>query len=168
VTAPPEQSLVETLSEDRKDFLHGLFTTALEGGIGYWSACSDYHWSVDGDGTNADVDGFYAVIHPTEDGWGVFGDPKGTVGDCEEDRKPLRIDLGVVWRGAMWMNLYVQGLVDDKGKVVPFNEVKPWKDGHYYWQYVQAFNSNGADGDYDADVADMIVQFGLFGEVVYG
>lgn len=165
------------LTAARKHFLHGIFTTALEGGIGYWSECSKYHWHlppvIDKYGNQlllADLDGFYAVIEPPDEegGWGVFGDPDGTVGDCEEDRKPLTIDLGVVLRGAMWMSLYVQGLVDEKGKIVTLNAIKPWREDHYYWQYVKAFNSNGDDGDYDAEVADMIVQFGLFGEVVYG
>lgn len=39
---------------------------------------------------------------------------------------------------------------------------------HYFHQFVAANRTNGDDGDYDAEVADMIVQFGLFGEVVYG
>lgn len=173
MTAPPDTpTLAGTLTDERKEFLHGIFTTALEGGIGYWSACSDYHWhhpASGGDGVLvADLDGFYAVIEPLEEGWGVFGDPHGAVGDTDEDRRPLTIDLGVVHRGAMWMMLWVQGLVDGKGNAVPLDQVKPWPEKHYYWQYVAAYSSNGIDGDYDAGVADMIVQFGLFGEVVYG
>jgi len=31
-------------TEERLEFLHGIFTTALEGGIGYWSVCDAYHW----------------------------------------------------------------------------------------------------------------------------
>lgn len=44
---------------------HGLFTTALEGGIGYWSECEDYRWS-DGNG-NDDYKDFLAVIVDVED-----------------------------------------------------------------------------------------------------
>jgi|LakMenEpi03Aug12_release.lakeMendotaPanAssembly.Ray.scaffolds.fasta_scaffold613860_1 hypothetical protein len=166
----PPTLLNETLSEARKTFLHELFTTALEGGIGYWSQCSEYHWALPdiATGPAEDIDGFYAIIHPVEGGWGVFGDPDGTVGDCDEDKQPLRIDLPVIHRGARLMSLYVQGLVDGKGQPVPLDQIKPWREDHYHWQYVTAYNTNGKDGDYDADTADMIVQWGLFGEVVYG
>lgn len=42
-----------------------LFTTALEGGIGYWSQCSKYRWSNE-DGSE-DVRGFIAVIHDADE-----------------------------------------------------------------------------------------------------
>lgn len=50
--------------ELRGEMLCDLFTTALEGGIGYWSSASAYHWSND-DGT-PDLDGFYAEIEDDE------------------------------------------------------------------------------------------------------
>ena len=38
-----------------------------------------------------------------------------------------------------------------------------------YWvQFWVANRTNGDDGDYDAGIADCILQAGLFGEVVYG
>jgi hypothetical protein len=166
VTAPPQ---TPTISPQRKQFLLDLFTTALEGGIGYWSECSKYHWHldpiIDKHGNQQipdDIDGFYATIHPIEDGqWGVFD-------GGDEDSRPLTIDLTVMERGARLMNFYVQGVVDCQGKQVPLGEIQPPLDEkHYYWQYVEAYCSNGDDGDYDAGVADMVVQFGLFGEVVY-
>jgi hypothetical protein len=43
VSAP----IVATTPRDK--ILNDVFTTALEGGIGYWSTCSAYKWS-DGDG----------------------------------------------------------------------------------------------------------------------
>jgi hypothetical protein len=42
-----------------------LFTTALEGGINYWSTCSRYRW-MNADGTE-NHQGFEAIIHDTED-----------------------------------------------------------------------------------------------------
>lgn len=155
------------LSDQHKEFLHGLFTTALEGGIDYWSACSKYHWSTrvaDDNGQHnvvGDIDNFIAVIEPTEDNtWGIWDDNR--------DTQSLRIDLDVMARGARLMYWYVQGIVDGQGKQVPLDKIKPWPEGHYHWQYVKAYASNGEDGDYDAGTADCIVQFGLFGEVVYG
>ncbi|MDF3284998.1 hypothetical protein [Gordonia sp. N1V] len=34
-----------TRTDTRTEFLTNIFTTALEGGIGYWSQCSAYQWS---------------------------------------------------------------------------------------------------------------------------
>ncbi len=51
------------------NLLHALFTTALEGGIGYWSECEKYHWSTDG-GDTEDLRGFYAIIVEAGDGDG--------------------------------------------------------------------------------------------------
>lgn len=41
-------------------------------------------------------------------------------------------------------------------------------DGGSYWRtFLEAYRTNGEDGDYDAIVADWIVQAGIFGEIVY-
>ena len=45
--------------------LHYLFTTALEGGIGYWSVCTKYHWRLLPSG-EYDLDGFFATVEETE------------------------------------------------------------------------------------------------------
>jgi hypothetical protein len=50
----------------RDELLHAIFTTALEGGIGYWSSCSKYRWSTDG-GQTVDYLSFHAEIHETEE-----------------------------------------------------------------------------------------------------
>ena len=34
-----------TRSAARVEFLTDVYTTALEGGIGYWAECSEYQWS---------------------------------------------------------------------------------------------------------------------------
>ncbi|UZF59305.1 hypothetical protein LH935_28390 (plasmid) [Gordonia polyisoprenivorans] len=34
-----------TRTAERANFLTDVYTTALEGGIGYWSECSAYQWS---------------------------------------------------------------------------------------------------------------------------
>lgn len=62
---------------DRDQVLHSIFTTALEGGIGYWSRCSEYRWS-DGHG-NESMD-FLAVIE-------------------DEDGTEYRIDADVIRKG---------------------------------------------------------------------
>lgn len=156
MSAPPV-----VLSKRRKEFLHGIFTTAMEGGIGYWSAAEVYHWCNDDD--TDDLDGFYAVLHPAseDEGWGIFPD--------KEDTKALRLDLDVITRGVKMFRLYCLGVIDEKGGVLPLKEIEPrLREDSYWWQFLEADMSDGASGDYDADVADSIVQWGLFGEVVYG
>jgi hypothetical protein len=48
-----------------KQTLFYLFVTALEGGIGYWSVCDQYHWCAEGG--EDDLDGFYATVEETEE-----------------------------------------------------------------------------------------------------
>lgn len=161
-------------SDKRKAFLHGIFTTALEGGIGYWSAAEEYHWSKAG--ANAvtgpkmpedDLDGFYAVIVPNEDEWGIW--------DGDEDTKSLRIDIDVIARGITRFKEWMAGEKrNELGGIIDPASDKRWRNTAYaptnsYWkQFLLADRTNGDDGDYDADVADAIVQLGLFDEVVYG
>lgn len=41
--------------------------------------------------------------------------------------------------------------------------------GADYWKQFKLSNrTNGEDGDYDADIADNVLQAGLFGKVIYG
>lgn len=44
----------------------------------------------------------------------------------------------------------------------------PFAHRGYWLQFWLADRTNGDDGDYDAGIADCILQAGLFGEVVYG
>ena len=61
-TLPADHTPSVRAVTDRDKALADVFTTALEGGIGYWSTCSRYLWSTDGtlDGQARD---FIAVIH---------------------------------------------------------------------------------------------------------
>jgi hypothetical protein len=89
-----------------------------------------------------DIDNFIAVVEPAdEDGWG-HDDFEGT----------LVIDMEVLRRGA---EMIIQ-------KVLNKQIGNP-----YFKQFVIAYLTEGEDGDYDAMVADVMVQYGLFGEQVY-
>jgi hypothetical protein len=48
---------VTTTTEVEDEFIRDIFTTALEGGIGYWSACALYRWDT------VQPNEFVAVIH---------------------------------------------------------------------------------------------------------
>lgn len=83
------------------------------------------------------------------------------------DDQRLRLDLAVVDRGAQLFVRYCRGEIDSNGHDVEESQRVDLPDGHYWRQFVVAEATHGAEGDYDAAVADNVVQFGLFGEVVY-
>lgn len=160
------------LSVGRKTFLHCVFTTAIEGGIQHWARVDSYHWRTSGakdlpitDPRVNDVDGFYAVIRSTElnledpddNGWGIDDLPS-----------TLRIDLDVVERGTNLFARYCRGEINSHGIDVPVEQRKPLADDAYWRQFLAAEATHGQEGDYDAMVADNIVQFGLFGKLVFG
>jgi len=118
-----------TCNVDKKT-LHGLFVTALEGGIGYWSVCTEYHWSFDGE---QDLDGFYADVEETE----------------EDAPVVRRIDAACILRGLLYF-------------------AQPGDGYRRVRNVARAILMGDDEADYDAEVADCIVQAGLFGEVVYG
>ena len=142
-------------TENRKQFQHNVFVTALEGGIGYWSACEEYHWGTDGGAKVVDdLEGFYAIIVPEEDDWGVeeaYVAEEGKVQPITETQS-LRIDIDVIERGS---NMLVEKVLSGE-----FTNL-------YLKQFVEAWLSDGESGDYDATGADLVVQLALFGEEVY-
>lgn len=153
MTAPPT-----TRTREQATFLHDVFTTALEGGIGYWSQCSDYHIWKAGDELTPDIHGFYAVIHPTEVDED-FGTPAWGVFDGDADTQALRIDINTVETGAVRLVDQVIAAVKNPDQI-DFSR-------RYLRQFVIAWLTDGQEGDYDASVADLVVQLGLFGTVVY-
>lgn len=145
-------------SKGRKQFLHTVFITAMEGGIGYWSYTDQYHWGTDG-GVKVvdDIDQFYAVITSAEGDWGV--DHLAT-GYALAENEPLTIDIDVIERGA---NM----LVDKVIEATKSEDDSAEFSRKYLRQFVEAWLSDGDAGDFDAEVGDTVVQLGLFGEVVY-
>lgn len=129
---------MSTTPTPRDELLHVLFTTALEGGIGYWSVCERYHWSNDDEGRTGHMDedwfGFYAIITETEG-----------------NLLRARIDRSVMARGYS-----LATSTDWRSRLCWSSEPPPPVVTPY------------TDWDFDAGDADMIVQLGLFGDVVYG
>lgn len=157
ITSTPKRT------EKRKAFLHGVFTTALEGGIGYWSVADEYHWGTDG-GVKVvdDLDEFYALLESNEDEWGVqeaFISETGAVQPITETQT-LRVDLNVVERGVNLLVDKVIAATKSEDTNAEFSRV-------YLRQFVEAWLTDGDCGDYDSDGADLAIQLGLFGEVVY-
>jgi len=168
---------MEMTTTDRKTFYHYCFTTALEGGIGYWSVAKEYSWSTHGSfafglqQTNQDdIDEFYAILESSEDDWGVSyayiaenPDPpyQGQAGMHHITKtQSLRVDLSVIERG-------VNMLIDNVIAATKSEDEDAAFSRKYLRQFVVQWMTNGDEGDSDADVADMVVQLGLFGELVY-
>lgn len=152
-------------TEGRKEFLHSMFTTALEGGIGYWSVADEYHWGYREQGTDdwkSDTEGFYAILESAEEDWGVAEAFIAETGETQAitETQSLRVDITVIERG---VNLLVDKVIEatkSEDPDAPFSR-------KYLRQFVIQWLTDCEDGDSDADVADFVVQLGLFGEVVY-
>jgi hypothetical protein len=136
--------MIVARSEARTQFLRDIITTAVEGGIGYWSQCSQYQWVDDHEGRvyvpvgERVGDCARAVIHVLSD------DESGYV------ETGLIIDVEVIARGLKLITDGGTNLNDRSRKLIR-----------------QADRENDA-GYLDADSADVIVQAGLLGEIVYG
>lgn len=114
---------------DREQFLDDVVITALEGGIGYWSVCSEYkHVGVPA----------RAVVQEFDEG---TGEPYG---------EKMIVDRKLVEKGI------AEILAGDTNT------------GAYLVKMVAAASATNDGLDVDADVADSIVQVGLFGNLVYG
>lgn len=167
----PTQSIELGLSKERKSFLHMMFTTALEGGIQYWADVDTYKWSKPCEGITGaetrteDIEDFHAMITSNEGDWGISHLRTGYgLGENE----PIRIDLTVMEMGARLFRRYCHGEIDNEGKPVPEDQQKAMRHDHYWRQWLVQEATDGEEGDSDAEVADQIVQWGLFGQAVYG
>lgn len=119
------------------DLYLAIFTTALEGGIGYWAESSNYHWSFP-DGS-PDTLGFYSDV---------------TVeGITDEEHNDYTIGRSVIVKG------YRLATKPVHRNALRWSTTPPLPP-----DYV----TEDTDWDFDANDADMIVQLGLFGEVVFG
>src|SRR5690349_12305629 len=128
---------------EREEFLADILTTAVEGGINDWAEVIRYKWD------GREHKDYLAVIVDKE--WAYDGDDSS-----EPDFPEQTITIDVIAKGI--------------GVIKGFDyQPNYFGDGGSYWrQFLLADRTNGDDGDYDAIVADWIVQAGLFGEIVYG
>ncbi len=112
------------MKTEREQYLDDILTTAVEGGIGYWSVGRNYVWSDDGP-TSVEI---------REDGEDIWH----TV-----DRSTIRKGMKILLSGATSVH-------------------------ESYLQTLRQANRDNDAGDIDAEIADMIVQVGVLGDVVYG
>jgi hypothetical protein len=122
----------------RNEFLSYVLITAVEGGINYWSAVSDYVPE------HEDPEKIGVTVYEYEPAEGET-DAQGYAVNG------VRVTLDTIAKGI--------GILDKS---------PDHYHGGYWSQFWEANRTNGDDGDYDAGIADCILQAGIFGEVVYG
>lgn len=126
-------------SAERAEFLGDVLGTALEGGIGYWSAASEIHRV--GDYPHGDWQ--YSAVTLFE-----VGDGDTTCSVTNADCEGHRVDLDSVARGIAAL-------------------LAPGRTYRHRVLLAHANRHNDA-GDIDADIADDIVQCAALGSLVYG
>jgi len=144
---------METLEKlEDKELLKDLFVTAIEGGIDYWSNVTAYKHS---------IDDWFATIE-TDD---ISENANGLTDD--DGMVTLRIDESTILKG---IELFAKETDSDRED----KNIHPDSDhANLSRLCVQLVNPYGPVTeldffDYDCLDADMIVQMGLFGEVIYG
>ena len=150
------------MTEARKRFFNYMFTTAIEGGINSWAAVEEYQWWKPDQSGVEDLDNFYAILESSEDDWGIsraYVAEQDATMDITETQS-LRVDLKVMERGWYQFMEKVLAAVKSEDPDAPFSR-------RYLRQAVVQYLTDMEDGDSDADVADLVVQLGLFNEVVY-
>jgi hypothetical protein len=137
-TSAGEEASMAKRTPARAQFLTDTLTTAIEGGINYWAGVLSYHW------WSPDLEGGTAEH---EEG---VANAHATICDNELDGEVLQVTLDTMAHG--W-TLFAQQYASVPGD---------WAEA------IKANRTNSEDGDFDAQVADMVLQLGLFGEVIYG
>lgn len=151
-------------SEKRVQFLLDVLTTACEGGIGYWSFLLRYD---------------------------IWENPEANWQDLKQKRDPQlqlfdyagadsSLDLSDFdpnawsWKEIDWHRLPHQHCYTLNIDAIARGLQLAWDAGRhdnhdsYWYQLYLADKTNGDDGDYDAGLADQVVQYGLLGEDPYG
>jgi len=161
---------------DREQFLDDMITTAVEGGIGYWSLTTHYSWSDDGP-----TEAF--IVDLESPGCDICGeDIVDTRNEWEQILKApidwMTLEEFDIWKKNQQKPITIDHLHSPQGHVVnrhvieralvemSKHSVKHLND-EARQRIVLAFNENEG-GLLDSLDADSIVQFALFDEVRYG
>lgn len=130
-------------------FLFDIYTTALEGGINYWSTVREYTWKgPDGEELKKD---FKAVIEIAED---------------LDDPWTLNPEIYTINRSVMLKGYEMATSLEWVDRLGWSTSYPPKKE-HFFTPPRYEFDIE-FPWDFDAGDADIIVQLGLLGDVVYG
>ena len=150
-------------TEARKEFLSDILTTAAEGGVNYWGHVEGYNWA----DTNVGEDPAESVMDIWVDAEmlelpesGITQPERFEVGNLPREMGGrtsfgvYHVDIEVVSKG---INLIIAGKTTiHPSRLVDYRKANKLIDGYY-----------DSDGWLDSEAADIIVQVGLFGEIVF-
>lgn len=130
-------------SKEREEYLAAIISTAIEGSIGYWSQCSQYQWVND--------EGDVNVVVGEQDG----EEARATIHQLNDDESDYSKDALVITTEviAAGISKILKGETNVADRIV---------------NYIKAGEVENDAGEIDGEAADVIVQAGLFKEVVYG
>lgn len=138
---------IHARTAEREDFLATILTTAVEGGIGYWSQCREYRWYF------PDLPGGSAEPAPSGG-----ANAMARIIDAEDVEHVITLDT---------IELGLDRI--ERGRP-EFMTERAWRT----IRYCNRHNNTAPDdapsyaGDIDADYADQILQVGALGTLVYG
>lgn len=138
-----------TRTAARETFLAELGATACEGGVNYWAYVDNYAWFLPYLSDSS-------TCEPSPSGGGAF---EATLSDkFENDFKPTKININTVATGInRIMNANLEELKSKYGLSSEFRT-----------KLRKASNTNDdIDSWIDAGVADIVIQIGMFDEVIY-
>jgi hypothetical protein len=148
-----KRETMETLEKlEDKELLKDLFTTAIEGGIDYWSRLTAYKHS---------IEDWFATIETDDISENANGLTDG------DELVLLRIDESTILKG---IKLFAKETDSDRED----KNIHPDSSHANIARFCkELIDSSGAvnkfdDWGYDCCDADAVVQMGLFGEVIYG
>lgn len=137
--------------KEYEEFTHDVFVTACEGGINYWADVSNYYHK---DSPHVDFHGWSAVLRvDDEDGNNSFSIYTLNQQTIEAGIHRL-IHHFKTSQPESYSHPLIQSMVDEVG----FELYKADKTDDY----------ERPSSMHDIEWADIIVQYGLFGELVYG
>jgi hypothetical protein len=150
-------------TEERKEFLSDILTTAAEGGVNYWGNVSSYNWADEGEDPAETVMDIWVDVEDIEDTAELpkperYEEGHDVSGGYRSSNMVMygiyHVDIEVVSKG---INLIIAGKTTiHPSRLVDYRKANKLIDGYY-----------NSDGWLDSEAADIIVQVGLFGEIVF-
>lgn len=144
----------KTRTAERAQFLADVLTTAVEGGIGYWSRVTAYRWQAPDLGYSDGREGTPEVA-----------DAEVTILEVEEEGAPEHtVTLDTIAKGLGLIRAAKHDPAASEwyeGTTIPFL-------GESTRRAVVAADRANDAGEIDSSRADVILQVALFGKVIYG
>ena len=141
-----------TISPERAAVTATIITTALEGGIGYWSQCLQYQWRYPDLGASSDA-AARAARHATGDDSTAWAHALIVDTDDEAGGESERIGI-------------THAVIERALRRIRAGAATEIGAGRRSRILTAHFANDAAE--LDANDADAIVQLGLFGELIYG